>query len=206
MYTPEERRADSALHIVGITAGGVAAVAMIVAGSQHLPTALAVSLAIYGLSMVAMFGCSAAYNMVPSMKWRGLLQRLDHAAIFLKIAGTYTPFAVVMGGVAGYLLLAVVWTTAIFGIGLKLITTNWKGVDIPIYLLLGWVGVLAYRPLFEAVSPIALILLAAGGILYSAGVIFHVWRGLKYHNAIWHGFVLAATACHFGAVNTAVFA
>ena len=206
MYTREERRADNVLHIIGITVGLVSAIAMIAAGTRHLPAALALSLVIYGLSMVAMFACSAAYNMSASLKWRSMLQRLDHAAIFLKIAGTYTPFAIVMGGLAGYALLAVVWTTALFGIGLKLITTNWKGADIPIYLLLGWVGVLAYRPLLDSVSPLALVLLAAGGIRYSAGVIFHVWRDLKYHNAIWHAFVLAATACHFGAVNTAVFA
>src|SRR5262249_23762847 len=127
-------------------------------------------------------------------------------AIFLKIAGTYTPFGTLMGGIAGYGLLGLVWTVALFGVVAKFINVHWKGIDIPIYLILGWVGVFAIWPLAHTFSPPVLILLALAGGLYSVGVIFHLWTGLKYHNAIWHAFVLVATGCHFGAVTTAAFA
>jgi hemolysin III len=156
--------------------------------------------------MLAMFACSAAYNLHSSPRWTDTLQRFDHAAIFLKIAGTYTPFGVLIGGFAGHVLLSVVWSIALLGAGTKFIRAHWKGIDIPIYLLLGWVGVLAFYPLMKALPTPALVLLALGGVLYSVGVIFHLWRGLKYHNAIWHAFVLVATGCHFGAVTTAAFA
>jgi hemolysin III len=129
------------------------------------------------MGLVAMFICSAAYNLVASPKWNWLLQRLDHAAIFLKIAATYTPFGVIIGGTSGYTLLGVVWTVALLGAAGKLLNFNWNGIDVPLYLVLGWVGLLAYRPLSNAVSPSVLALLGIGGVLYSVGVIFHVWRG-----------------------------
>lgn len=206
MYTSEERVADGILHVIGITTGVIAVIAMMAASVRVLPFPATASLAIYGSGMLAMFGSSAAYNLVSAPKWTGTLQRLDHAAIFLKIAGTYTPFGVIMGGIAGYAMLSVVWAIALLGAAGKLLKTNWSGIDVPIYLILGWIGVLIYRPLADTVSPIALELLALGGVLYSVGVIFHIWRDLKYHNAIWHAFVLVATGCHFGAVTTAVFA
>ena len=111
-----------------------------------------------------------------------------------------------MGGIAGHLLLGVVWTVALLGAAVKLLKSNWKGIDVPIYLVLGWVGLLAFRPLSDAVSPLVLALLGIGGVLYSVGIIFHVWPSLKYQNAIWHGFVLVATGVHFSAVTTAMFA
>lgn len=205
-YSEEERVADGILHVVGVVAGCIAFLAMMTAALLLRPLPITASLGVYGIGMLAMFSCSAAYNLISSSRWKGLLQRLDHAAIFLKIAGTYTPFGVIMGGVAGYFLIAVVWTVALVGIVGKFFATHWKGIDVLIYLLLGWVGVLAYRPLSEAIPVTALVLLVMGGVLYSAGVVFHLWRNLKYQNAIWHGFVLIATGCHFGAVTTAAFA
>jgi len=206
MCTLEERLADSILHIVGIVTGTIAVTALMGTAAWLLPLPIALSLAVYGIGLLAMFVCSAAYNLTSSPKWKRTFQRLDHAAIFMKIAGTYTPFGVIMGGVPGYALLGFVWTVALFGAGGKLLGTNWKGIDVLIYLLLGWVGVLAYRPLVHAAPPAALVLLGIGGVLYSVGVIFHLWRGLKYQNAVWHAFVLIATACHFGAVTTTAFA
>lgn len=206
VYSREERIADGVLHVVGVSMGCIAVVAMMVSAILLQPLSIIVSLGIYGAAMLAMFGCSAAYNLNRSPKWDALLRRLDHAAIFVKIAGTYTPFAVIMGGATGYLLLSFVWAVALVAAVGKLLKVHWKGIDIAIYLSLGWVGLLAYRPLSEAVPTAALVLLVVGGVLYSAGVVFHLWRGLKYQNAVWHAFVLAATACHFGAVTTAAFA
>jgi hemolysin III len=205
-YTREERIADSLLHVTGLAAGSIAVIVMMTAALMLCAWPVTASLGIYGIAMMAMFACSAAYNIMITSRRRGLLQRLDHAAIFLKIAGTYTPFSIIMGGMVGYLLLGFVWMVALFAAAAKLLEAQWKGVDIALYLALGWVGVLAYRPLSETVPTTALILLAIGGVLYSVGVIFHLWRGLKYQNAIWHAFVLVATGCHFGAVTTAAFA
>lgn len=205
-YTREERIADEIIHVIGVSTACVAVIAMMILAVLLRPVPVTASLGIYGAGMLAMFCCSAAYNMNRSPRWDKVLQRLDHAAIFLKIAGTYTPFAVIMGGLAGYLLLGFVWAGALAAAVGKLLNTQWKGLDIAAYLSLGWVGVFAYGPLSKAVPAVALLLLGIGGLLYTAGVIFHLWRGLKYQNAVWHGFVLAATGCHFGAVTTAAFA
>jgi hemolysin III len=126
----------------------------------------------------------------------------------LKIAGTYTPFAIVkMGGLAGFGLLAAVWAVALIGAGAKLLlTASWDRLAIALYLVLGWAVLTVIQPLAQSLPFGALLLLGLGGGLYSVGVIFHVWNGLPYQKAIWHLFVLAGTACHFGAVTRAVFA
>jgi len=172
-----------------------------------LPAWSTASLAIYGVGLLAMLGCSAAYHMSPVTTWKSLLQRLDHAAIFLKIAGTYTPFgAIKIGGTTGLALLGTVWSVALLGSGAKiLLASTWDRLAIPLYLALGWCGIVMIPDLATVVRPPTLILLAAGGVLYSVGVIFHLWRSLPYQNAVWHAFVLAGTGCHFGAVTSAVF-
>ena len=140
--------------------------------------------------------------------WKNLLKRCDHAAIFLKIAGTYTPFAIVkLGGLAGYGLLAAVWAIALVGAGAKLLLrASWDRLAIVLYLALGWAVLTVIQPLAQSLPVGALLLLGLGGGLYSVGVIFHVWDGLPFQKAVWHLFVLAGTACHFGAVTRAVFA
>ncbi len=208
MYTPAERIADGVIHLVGICAGVVAVIAMMVAAVPSLPLPATASLAVYGIGLLAMFGFSAAYILLPAPNWKGTLRRLDQAAIFLKIAGTYTPFALIkMGGIAGYSLLGVVWVVALLGAtGKLLLKSSWNGIDVALYLALGWAGLVAIHPLAESVTPTVLALLGIGGMSTRWGVIFHVWHSLKYQNAIWHAFVLAATCCHFGAVTTAMFA
>jgi len=162
---------------------------------------------VYGLAMIAMFGFSAAYHLIPVPDWKLLLRKLDQAAIFIKIAGTYTPFALVkMGGVAGYTLFGVVWAVALSGAAAKLLVQpkrDWFSV--PLYLALGWAGLAAIQPLVMSVPTESLVLLGVGGAIYTVGVLFHIWESLPYQNAIWHLFVLAGTACHFAAVTFAVF-
>lgn len=207
IYRPAERIADGSIHVIGVCAGLVAVAAMMMAAIPSLPLSTTMSLAIYGAAMLAMLICSAAYHLAPVPSWKGILRRIDQAAIFVKIAGTYTPFALIkMGGVAGYTLLGSVWVVALVGAaGKLLIATNWDRASIVLYLALGWVGLIALQPLAASVTPSVLTLLAVGGGLYSIGVIFHVWESLPYQNAIWHLFVLAGTGCHFGAVTTAIF-
>jgi hemolysin III len=146
--------------------------------------------------------------MVRSHRWRGYFRRLDHTAIFVMIAGSYTPFTLLkIGGIFGYALLFAVWGIAILGIILKLLFPphRFERLTIALYLLQGWAIVVAFDPLLDSISARAITLLVLGGCLYTVGVVFHLWKKLKFHNTVWHGFVLVAAVCHFGAICDAVF-
>ena len=198
--------ADRVVHVVGMASGAVGAVALLAWAAWTLPAVAVAAITIYCAGLLAMLCCSGAYHMLPAPTWKSTLRRLDHAAIFLKIAGTYTPFALVkLDGVTGILLLAGIWLVALCGAAAKLLlSARWDRLAIGVYLVLGWSGVVILQPLVSVVSTEALVLLAAGGIVYSLGVIFFVWERLPYQTAIWHAFVLAGTACHFAAVALAV--
>jgi hemolysin III len=201
-YTIRERVADGCIHIIGVTASLVALTALLVIGVQSKTTLWVVSLTIYGLALVATFSCSAGYNLVVRPKLKEVLRRLDHAAIFLMIAGTYTPFILIkMHTPWGLGLLAVVWTMAILGIAIKLFAPRFlEGLSTALYLVQGWAVLAAWEPLMSALPGRVLPLLMVGGVLYTIGVVFHLWERLPYQNAIWHGFVLSAAGCHFAAV------
>ena len=197
-----ERRADALVHVVGVTLGIAACLALAIVASPNAGLAVLVSLAVYAAGLMAMLGCSAVYNIAGHDPRRAFWRRLDHAAIFVMIAGTYTPFAAIaIGGTWGTGLLVFVWTVALAGMVLKLLHPGWlETLSIAAYLLLGWTVLVAIDRLIAAVSLRALVLLVAGGILYSVGIIFYRWDGLPYNRAIWHGFVLAAAACQYVAV------
>jgi hemolysin III len=206
-YALGERIADGIIHVLGVAGSLIAVTMMLALAASSLPFGVTASLLVYGLATIAMFGFSAAYHLIPAPDWKLFLRKLDQAAIFIKIAGTYTPFALVkMGGVAGYTLLGVVWAVALSGALAKLLIKPRKDwFSIPLYLALGWAGLAAIQPLVMSVPAESLILLGVGGAIYTLGVVFHIWESLPYHNAIWHLFVLAGTACHFAAVTAAVF-
>ncbi|GEO99602.1 PAQR family membrane homeostasis protein TrhA [Methylobacterium haplocladii] len=208
-YTREEMLADGAVHLLGVALGIAGAVALVATATlAHLGWMERASVLIYAAALVSMLGISAAYNMWPVSRRKWILRRFDHALIYLMIAGTYTPLVVLVGsGPVAWGLLAVIWTVAAIGIALKLLMPGrWDRVSIALYLMLGWSGVLAYESTIAGLSPPAMWMLAIGGLLYSFGVVFHVWRSLPFQNAIWHGFVLAAAACHYGTVITSVMA
>ncbi len=207
VYTKSELRADSIIHVTGLVLCVPAAIALLAAALHSMPAMASLSVAVYGCGLVAMLSCSAAYHLIHAPDLKSILRRFDQAAIFIKIAGTYTPFALFkMGGLAGYGLLGVVWTVALAGAATKLaLDKTWDRLSIVMYLALGWAGLAVIQPLVMSVPLTSMILLALGGVLYSVGVIFHVWNRLPYQNAIWHLFVLAATLCHFGAVAFAIF-
>jgi hemolysin III len=145
---------------------------------------------------------SAAYNMWPVSPVKWVLRRFDHSAIYLLIAGTYMPF---LGQMKNALVSAGfgigIWLSAAVGMTLKLaLPGRFDRLAVVLCLLLGWSGVIAYDSLASAIPSSSLWLLAIGGILYSLGTVFHVWRRLRFHNAIWHGFVLLAASCHYSAV------
>ena len=160
------------------------------------------ALAVYALGLLGMTTCSLLYNLAREHRHRELLRRLDHAAIFVMIAGSYTPFLLLsIGGAWGWGMLGFVWTAALGGVTLKL---GWPGrfehASILAYLAMGWCILVATGPLLTAVSTAGLLLLGIGGLFYSVGVAFHLWRRLPGQNAIWHGCVLAGAICHFAAV------
>ncbi|HEY1561297.1 MAG TPA: hemolysin III family protein [Caulobacteraceae bacterium] len=203
--TPAARSADRWVHVAGLTAGGVGGVVLLglSLGVGRLGQTAAV--AIYAASLMAMFGFSLAYNMAGQRR-RPLLRRFDHAAIFIMIAGSYTPFTTqsLTGGWAIGMTTAV-WTLALAGAAAKLFLPGLgRGFWVALYLGLGWIAVIALKPLLAGVSLLALTLLAAGGLIYSLGVIVYARRSLKFRRAIWHGFVVAAAATQYAAVLVGV--
>ncbi len=201
-----ELLADCIIHILGIAAGsigGATLVALIARRGDWLELG---ALFIYACGMIAMFGCSAAYNLARNSRWRGLLRRCDHAAIFIMIAGTYTPFTLLrLDGAWNWGLTGAVWSIAITGMLVKLCRRcDLRYASVAPYLLLGWIGVVAIDPLFRSLNWDTLGLIVLGGALYTIGVLFHMCERLPFQNAIWHGFVLAAAAAHYAAVINGV--
>ena len=205
-YDRAEIIADGVIHIIGVALGVVGAAVLLAIAFRAARSVEAGSAVIYVIGLLSMLGLSAAYNLWPVSPRKWLLRRFDHSAIYLLIAATYTPFLLQMkSGPVPAALLIVVWLTAAIGIALKL---RWPGrfdrLSIVLYLVLGWSGLLAYAPVAEALRPLTLWLIAIGGALYSIGVMFHVWERLRFHNAIWHGFVLSAAGVHYTAVLSCV--
>jgi hemolysin III len=206
-YTPSERIADGVVHVAGFVAAlaGVAAVYSFWAPNMDGVTFFA--LTVYSLSLLAMLGASASYHLLAHTPLRPLLRRLDHAAIYVKIAGTFTPLGMLLGSAFGYAVVAGVWALAGFGALSKLrmprgaMTTGW----LP-YMALAWAGVALLLPLSGVLPGISLAFIIGGGLLYSVGVIFYAWESLRFANAIWHAFVALASACFFIGINTAVAA
>jgi len=163
---------------------------------------MASAIAIYAVCVIVMIGCSMAYNLAENHKRKALLRRFDHAAIFLMIAGTYTPFTLLrIRPFWDVALTTTVWSIAAAGIALRLLSPRvFDRVSVGFYLALGWAGLAAIAPLVPSVQVSTLVLLGAGGLLYSAGVVFHLWERLPFQNAIWHAFVLVGASVHYAAV------
>jgi hemolysin III len=205
-YSRAEYVSDAVVHVAGLTLALIAVPALIVAAALlrgDAPTL--VGTAVYGVALILMLGCSALYNIVVRPDWAWLLKRLDHSAIYMKIAGTYTPFTLITG--QGLALTAGLWGAALLGVGLKVVDPHrfrWAGLAL--YLGMGWVGVLAGGAMLAALPGPVVALMIVGGLLYTVGVAFYLWERLPFHNTIWHVFVLAASAVFFGAVAVLVAA
>ena len=200
-YDRAEIIADGVVHAIGVCLGLVGAVTIVVI-AVWMERIEVTPILIYVIGLITMLATSAAYNMWPVSPAKWVLRRFDHSAIYLLIAGTYTPFLVHMKNVLASVGLGVgVWLSAVIGIALKLaLPGRFDRLAVVLFLMLGWSGVIAYDSLASALPSASLSLLAIGGILYSVGALFHVWRGLRFQNAIWHGFVLLAASCHYAAV------
>jgi hemolysin III len=201
-YDRTELAVDGIVHVLGLGSAAIGAVALLVhAVPISAPWELG-GVLIYVSALLAALAASAAYNMWPVSPTKWILRRIDHSAIYLLIAGTYTPFlSQVRAGMLSSGLLIGVWATALVGVGLKLaMPGRFDRLSILLYLVVGWSGVLAYQAVVATLPTWTVVLILAGGLLYTAGVIFHVWKKLRFQNAIWHTFVLLAAACHYGAV------
>lgn len=204
--TRAEKLADGWVHGIGLGVFSIAVLTLLGLAAWQGGLGMAGVVAIYAICLLAMIGCSMAYNMTENARRKSLLRRFDHAAIFLMIAGTYTPFTTLKfdgGWAAGMTIL--IWTLAIIGVVGKLfLPMVSKKIWALLYVAMGWLVVLAMGPLVSGVPLAAVILLAVGGALYTIGVPFYAWQSLPFRRAIWHGFVLVAAGVHYAAVMTGV--
>ncbi len=201
--TAREELANSLSHGLGLLLVLFAALPALVVTAlhRHDPWQLAGGL-VFGLSLAALYAASTLYHLLPDGRAKLLCRQLDHAAIYLLIAGSYTPFALgALRGLLGAVVLVAVWTLAGLGIALKL-KDGFRHplLSTGLYLLMGWMVVLIIHPLVARVGWVGFGWLAAGGMFYTLGVVFYLWEQLNYSHAWWHGFVLAGSACHCVAV------
>lgn len=197
-----EEVANSVLHGVGAVLAIAALATLVTLAALRGDARHVVGCAVFGAALVAMFASSTLYHAITHRRAKGVLRVIDHSAIYLAIAGTYTPFLLVsLHGVWGWSLLAVVWSAALGGIVLAAtVRGRLGGLRVAIYIAMGWVGVVAFRPLLASLGPAGVSLVVGGGIVYTAGAGVYAWRGLRYHHAIWHLFVLGGSALHVLAV------
>lgn len=201
-YSVGEELASCITHGVGIVfaIAGLAVLAAFAALKGDVWHVVACS--IFGATLILAYTASTLYHSARDERLRRILRALDHSSIFLLIAGTYTPFMLVnLRGPWGWSLLAVIWSLALVGIVARLLLKGrLHGLVVGLYIAMGWAVVVAVQPMLQQVEPGGLMLLAAGGVAYTAGVPFYKWKSLPYNHAIWHGFVLLGSALHFFAV------
>lgn len=203
-YSRAEEIAHSLTAGLGIVACAVA-IPVLVLVSVPDPWRLTTGL-VFGFSALAMFVTSVIYHWASRPDLKLVLRKLDHSAIYLLIAGTYTPFALVaIDGAWGWTLFGVTWLLALFGIIAKFtIGFRFPRLSLALYLGMGWMAVVAIKPMMEALTGAQLGWILAGGLLYTAGTPFYAWKSRRYTHAVWHLFVLGGVACHFVAVLSVV--
>ncbi|MFC6860298.1 PAQR family membrane homeostasis protein TrhA [Zunongwangia atlantica] len=201
-YTKSEERLNVVSHAIGLLLSVVGLILLIIKAGQLSVTALKVSYWIFGSSMIILYTASTLYHSVKERKLRYRLNILDHASIYILIAGTYTPFSLVtLEGIVGWIIFSVVWALAITGVILKLFFTGkFQTLSTIMYVAMGWIIVFAVKPLINNLSQDGLIWLFSGGISYTIGAIIFSIDKLKYNHAIFHLFVLFGTFCHFLAI------
>ncbi len=201
-YPPLEEFANRLTHGIGAVLSVTGLVLMVVYSAMFGDAWIITSTAIFGATLVLLYSSSTLYHSVTSPRWRTICQRIDHAAIYLLIAGTYTPFVLgPLRGAWGWSLFGVVWGLAIVGVVLKFFFAGrFNVLSTLAYLAMGWLVVIAAKPLMASLPSGALWLLVAGGLSYSFGTIFYLWERLPFNHAVWHVWVMAGSACHWVAV------
>ena len=205
-YDRTELIADGIVHVIGVSLGSIGAVILLVLAIISAGALDALAVSTYSIALMSTLLLSATYNLWPVSPAKWLLRRLDHSAIYALIAASYTPFIVEMrNGILAIVLLVTLWCIAALGIAVKLVLPGrFDRLSIAVYLLMGWSGMILYHALFAGLPTLTIRLVVGAGFLYTAGVPFHLWQRLRFQNAIWHIFVLLATACQFAAVTNLV--
>lgn len=203
-YDFHEMLADGIVHGIGVVAAVIGATVLIFYASVWSSYGELAAAWIYGVGLVIALSVSFTYNMWPHSRTKWILRRFDHSAIFVLIAATYTPFLERGADEPRILALLIgIWAVAIAGIVIKCVFPGrFDRLAILLYLAMGWSGMLAIGPISTHLPTVSMLLIVIGGLIYSGGVVFHVWERLRFQNAIWHGFVVAAAAVHYSAVIT----
>jgi len=198
-YSIGEEIANSITHGIGIVLAIAALAVLTVFAGLYGNGWHIVSVSIYGTTLVLLYTASTLYHSIQNPHAKGILQILDHAAIYLLIAGTYTPFMLVsLRGPWGWWLFGVIWGLAVLGLVLQLPPMKrWRAVSLGLYVGMGWVVVVAIKPLIASVESGGIVFLVLGGLSYTVGILFYCRKKMKYHHAIWHLFVLAGSILHF---------
>ncbi len=200
-YSVREEMASSLIHGIGIVFGAIGLAILVVAASRGHDALHIASVCIYGVTLIALYVASTLYHSIAHPPAKPLLRVLDHSAIFLLIAGTYTPFTLItLRGVWGWSLFAIVWTLAFAGIALEVRRVRSRPLMAALYVGMGWVGLIAIKPLVAALPAGGLWLLFGGGVAYTLGVPFYLWKRLPFNHALWHVFVLLGSVLQFFAV------
>lgn len=205
-YSIWEEAAHAISHGLAAVASVVALTVMVAMATLHGAVQHVVAVSVYGASLILLYTASTLYHSIPLPRARKVLHTLDHAAIYILIAGSYTPFALVaLDDSSRWWLLGIVWTMATLGVIFKLFFTGrFDKVSVGLYLAMGWLVVFFAEPVMAALSAQGLMWLAAGGVAYTIGAGFYLWRGLKHNHTIWHLFVVAGSVLQFMAVWTDV--
>jgi hemolysin III len=201
-YSRAEMIADGVVHAVGIVLAIAAGSALLSLSAFHAGPGEYIATIFYVVSLLTVLSISLAYNLWPLTPAKWVLRRFDHAAIYLLIAATYTPFLAQLDDAAMTgTMIAVVWGAAIAGMVIKLfLPGRLDRLAVVFYLAIGWSGIVVIEPLLDTLPPVTIGLILAGGIVYSAGVVFFVWQGLRFQNALWHGFVITGAGLHCAAI------
>ena len=197
-----EEVANSISHGLGLLLALVALPVLVLAAIEAGNVRFLVGVSVFGGTMVLLYLASTLYHSMTNEAWKALFRVFDHTAIFLLIAGSYTPFALgVLRGPWGWSLLAIVWTLAIIGITLKIRKrTRHSRISIVLYVIMGWLAVVAVKPMVMLIPVPGILLILAGGLAYTGGLAFFAAQRIRYNHFIWHLFVIAGTTCHFFAV------
>ena len=201
-YSIHEEIANSITHGIGTVLAIAALCILIVFADRYGNAWHFVSVCIYGTTLILLYAASTLYHSIQNHRVKGILRILDHSAIYLLIAGTYTPFTLVnLRGPWGWWLFGVVWCLALLGVMIQLLPhRGWRVVSMGLYFGMGWAVVVAIKPLVQTVATGGVVLLVLGGLAYTSGIVFYAQEKVRYNHAIWHIFVLAGSALHFFAV------
>ncbi|RDW21349.1 hemolysin D [Oceanobacillus arenosus] len=199
VFSKGEEIANAITHGIGALFSVVGLVVLIAAAAINGTAWHIVSFTIFGTTMLLLYISSTMVHALPQGKAKDLFEIFDHSSIYLFIAGTYTPFIFhVIQGTLGWTMFGIVWGIAVGGIVFKaFFTKRFLLTSTLLYVLMGWIVVLGWRQIIENLDPNGVVLLVVGGLLYTVGAIFYVWRGFRYHHLVWHLFVLIGTICHY---------